>query len=183
MIDDATTDRQPPHPADSTDSALPGGTVRPARHSIPSLIFFLLLCAAGAAVGGMVDQGIWYSRLVKPELNPPSWLFGPVWTILYIMMAVAAWLVWRTETDRRARLIAIGLFIAQLVVNALWSLIFFGLHDITLALVDIVLLIILIVATIVAFYRVNPNAAWLLVPYLLWVCFATYLNGAIRTLN
>ncbi|MCB0713597.1 MAG: tryptophan-rich sensory protein [Ignavibacteriae bacterium] len=157
--------------------------VRPFRDSIPSLIFFLLLCAGAAAFGGMFGQGEWYQSLTKPALNPPGWVFGPVWTVLYILMALAAWLVWRTGGKEQPKKIAIGLFILQLIANALWSWFFFGLHHLTLALVDILVINALILATIFAFARVNKTASLMMVPYWLWVSFATYLTWAIRALN
>ncbi|MGE3800462.1 MAG: TspO/MBR family protein [Candidatus Kapaibacterium sp.] len=158
-------------------------TTRPFRDSIPSLLFFLLLCAGAAAFGGMFGQGEWYQSLAKPALNPPGWVFGPVWTVLYIMMALAAWLVWRTKGEERPQKIAIGLFILQLIANALWSWFFFGLNDLALALVDILVMNALIIATIFAFARVNKTASMMMVPYWLWVSFATYLNWAILGLN
>ena len=157
--------------------------IRPFRSSIPSLIFLLLLCAGAAAFGGMFGQGEWYQSLTKPALNPPGWVFGPVWTVLYLMMALAAWMIWRTESPVWDKRIALSLFILQLIVNALWSWIFFGLHDLTLALVDILIMNALIIATIATFGRVNRTAAWMMVPYWLWVSFATYLTWTIRELN
>ncbi len=151
--------------------------------SIPSLVFFLLLSAAAAAFGGMFAGGLWYEGLTKPALNPPAWLFGPVWTLLYILMAVAAWLVWRSRKPKRDRHVALGLYLVQLLLNALWSWIFFGLHSLTGALVEILLLNVAIIATIFAFRRVSVTAARIMVPYWLWVCFATYLTWGIRSLN
>lgn len=158
-------------------------SIQPFRSSILSLVVFLLLTAGAAAFGGMFTQGTWYDSLTKPALNPPGWIFGPVWTILYILMALAAWLVWRTESQKSERGIAIGLFLLQLLLNAFWSWIFFGMHDLTWALIDILALNLLIIATIIAFYRINRTAAWMIVPYWLWVSFATYLTWAIRGLN
>lgn len=125
----------------------------------------------------------WYMGLVKPALNPPSWVFGPVWTTLYALMGIAAFLVWRRGLARREVKIALGVFLVQLVLNTLWSILFFRLQRIDLALIDIVLLWLGILATIIAFAKIWKLAAWLLAPYLLWVSFASYLNYALWTLN
>ncbi|MFA6338636.1 MAG: TspO/MBR family protein [Candidatus Paceibacterota bacterium] len=125
----------------------------------------------------------WYAGIVKPALNPPAWVFGPVWTTLFVLMGIAAFLVWKKGLDRRDVKIALGIFLGQLVLNTLWSIIFFGLHSPGSALVEIVFLWLGILATIVAFYKISKLAAWLLVPYILWVSFAAYLNYAIWSLN
>ena len=125
----------------------------------------------------------WYAGIVKPALNPPAWVFGPVWTILFALMGIAAFLVWKKGLDRRDVKIALGTFLGQLVLNTLWSIIFFGLHSPGGALVEIVFLWFAILATIVAFYKISRPAAWLLVPYILWVSFAGYLNFSIWQLN
>ncbi len=146
------------------------------------LFGFLLVTFAVAGISGAATSGgvhSWYPTLAKPTWNPPSWVFGPVWTILYAMMAVAAWLVWRRAGWGGALL----LFGVQLALNAAWSPLFFGLHRIDLALVDIVVLWAAIVATTVAFWKVTPVAGWLFVPYLAWVSFAAMLNFAIWKLN
>ena len=123
-----------------------------------------------------------YQQLVRPDWAPPAWLFAPVWTVLYSLIGVAAWLVWRVGGFRAART-ALTLFLVQLVVNALWSWLFFGWHLGGLALADILVLWVLIVATIVAFWRVAPLAGALLIPYLLWVSFAAALNHSVWQLN
>jgi benzodiazapine receptor len=143
---------------------------------------FLAVTFGVAAIGGVVTNGSvrsWYPMLTKPAWNPPGWVFGPVWTALYAMMAVAAWLTWRQDGWGGA----LALFGVQLALNAAWSLLFFGLHRIDLALADIVLLWAAIVATTAAFWKVAPVAGWLFVPYLLWVTFATALNFALWKLN
>lgn len=147
-----------------------------------ALAGWLVLCFAAATSAVFVSVDGWYVTLNKPSWNPPSWLFGPVWTLLYIMMAIAAWLVWRKGGWALQRW-PLSLFVIQWLLNAIWTPLFFGMHLIGLALVDIVLLWIAIVATLAAFWRVSRPAAWLLVPYLMWVSFATALNFAIWQLN
>ncbi len=125
----------------------------------------------------------WYASLAKPALNPPAWVFGPVWTTLYALMGVAAFLVWKKGLDRKNVKIALGVFIGQLILNTLWSILFFGLHSLSGALVEIAFLWLAILATLIAFSNISKIAAWLLVPYLLWVSFAAYLNFALWSLN
>ena len=146
------------------------------------LFGWLLLCFAAAAGGAMFTPGEWYAGINKPAWNPPGWIFGPVWSTLYTMMAVAAWLVWRRggfAAQRRP----LGWFLAQLVLNALWTPLFFGLHQPGLAFAEIILLWLAIAWTIAAFWRVHRTAAWLLTPYLAWVSFAAVLNGTLWSLN
>lgn len=123
----------------------------------------------------------WYATLAKPALNPPAWIFGPVWAILYFLMGISLWLVWKSGAVEKKK--AIRLFIIQLTLNAIWSPIFFGYHSIGNALAVIVLLWAAIVLTILLFKRVSKPAAWFLAPYILWVSFAAYLNFAIWILN
>jgi tryptophan-rich sensory protein len=147
-----------------------------------SLIIFLVACFAVAALGSLATTPEipgWYSTLSKPSWNPPNWLFGPVWTTLYAMMAVAAWLVWR----RAGWSSAITLFIIQLILNLAWSFIFFKFHSPGLAFIEIVLLWATIVATTVKFSGISQSAALLFIPYLLWVTFAAALNFSIWRLN
>ena len=149
---------------------------------ILGLCGWLLLCFAAASPGAVFMPGEWFAALKKPSWNPPGWVFGPVWTALYAMMAAAAWLVWQRggwKEQRKPLLI----FLAQLALNALWTPLFFGLHRPGVAFAEIVLLWLAIVATLVAFRPVNRTAAWLLVPYLAWVSFAAVLNGTLWRLN
>ena len=125
----------------------------------------------------------WYATLVRPALAPPSWVFGPVWVMLYLLMGIAAWLVWLHWAESREARRAIDLFALQLVLNAAWSPIFFGLQSLGGALIEIVLLWLAIAFTIRAFNRVSRAAAWLMAPYLAWVTFATYLTAAFWFLN
>lgn len=143
---------------------------------------FLVLSFGAAALGSPFIPGEWYASIAKPSWNPPSWVFGPVWTLLYTMMAVAAWLVWQRGAGR-ARRVALGLFGVQLALNAAWTPLFFGLHLMGIAFAEILLLWIAIVATIMAFGRVHRVAAWLLAPYLAWVSFAAFLNFTLWRLN
>jgi translocator protein len=123
-----------------------------------------------------------YAQLARPAWAPPAWLFGPVWTLLYLLMAIAAWLVWR-ERGFRGATFPLGLFFAQLALNSLWSWLFFAWHLGALSVVEIVILWLLIAATTVAFWRVRPLAGALLLPYFAWVTFAAALNYAIWQLN
>jgi translocator protein len=150
-----------------------------ANRGVVSFLVFLLLVAAAAAFGAQFTPGAWYEALNKPSWNPPNSVFGPVWTVIYLCIAVAGWLIWRKG---RATL-PLALWAGQLLLNALWSLLFFGLHRPQMALVDIVSLLVLIVAFIVVARRHNTLASWLFVPYALWVSFATALNYMIVRLN
>ncbi len=125
----------------------------------------------------------WYTTIEKPALNPPSWIFGPVWTILYLLMGVSAFLVWRKGLSSPGVKKALSIFLLQLGLNAFWSIAFFGLENPGLALINIGLLWISIVWTMFAFWKISRPATYLLVPYLLWVSFATYLNASIYILN
>ena len=147
-----------------------------------ALIGWVLLCYAAASLGALFGPGEWYGSLNKPSWNPPAWVFGPVWTALYTMMAVAAWLVWRQGGwGKQSKPLLV--FLAQLALNALWTPLFFGLQRPGLAFAEIILLWLAIVWTIAAFWRVRRAAAWLLGPYLAWVSFAAVLNGTLWRLN
>ncbi len=149
---------------------------------ILALVGWLLLCFSAASLGAFFMPGEWYATLKKPSWNPPAWIFGPVWSALYTMMAVAAWLIWkRGGFAVQGRPLAF--FLAQLVLNAAWTPLFFGLHQPGIAFAEIVLLWLAIVATLAAFRPVSRTAAWLLVPYLGWVSFATVLNFTLWRLN
>jgi translocator protein len=146
------------------------------------LVAWLAVTFLAAALGSRFMPGEWYAALDKPSWTPPSAVFGPVWTALYVMMALAAWLVWRDAGFTAARA-ALSAYLVQLVLNAAWSWLFFGLHRIDLALLNIVVLWATIAVTIVLFRRSSSVAGMLLVPYLLWVSYATALNAAIYRLN
>lgn len=125
----------------------------------------------------------WYASLAKPFFNPPAWVFGPVWTLLYILMGIALFLVWSQPQRGRKFQAAMAAFFCQLALNALWSLIFFGARNPGAALLEIIVLWLAIVWTFIQFKKIERRAAWLLVPYLAWVSFASILNGAIYFLN
>lgn len=155
------------------------------KGDIAGLVFFLALCFGVSALGGLATAtsvGTWYQDLQKPFFNPPDWIFAPVWTVLYVMMAVAGWRVWRASHGE-ARETALTMFVLQLVLNLIWSFLFFGLQRIDLALVDIVLLLLAIAATIALFRPIDRLAAWLLAPYCAWVGFAALLNLSLWVLN
>jgi benzodiazapine receptor len=148
-------------------------------------LLFVLMCLAAGIIGSVFTKlsvTTWYPGLLKPSGTPPAWVFGPVWTALYVLMGSAAWLVWRRAGWSRAR-IALALFVLQLALNVAWSLIFFGLRLPALALLEIVLLLAAIVATTLSFRQFSRVASWLMYPYLAWVMFATWLNFGIWRLN
>ncbi|WP_136717596.1 TspO/MBR family protein [Halorientalis salina] len=158
----------------------------PDRRPKLSLALSVLVCELVGASGALVSGSgvsVWYPSLVKPAFNPPAWVFGPVWTALFALLGVAAWLVWRAGLDRRAVRVALALFAAQYVVQVAWSGVFFGLRNPLGGLVVIAVLWAGIVATVVAFDRVDRRAALLLVPYLAWVTFAAALNYELWRLN
>ncbi len=154
------------------------------RSSLIGLVAWLALTFSAAFVGGVatMEAGSFYASLTRPAWAPPAWLFAPAWTVLYALMAVAAWLVWRTGGFSRARA-ALGLFVVQLAVNALWSWLFFAWRLGTWSMVDIALLWVLVAATIGMFWRVRPLAGALLLPYLLWISYAAALNLSLWRLN
>ena len=147
---------------------------------------FVTGCELVGIVGALTTAtggSSWYAALEKPSFTPPDWLFGPVWTLLYALMGIAAFLVWREGWDRREVQAALGLFAAQLVLNGIWTPIFFGAEQIVGGAVVIVALWIALALTIRAFFRVSRLAGWLLVPYILWVTYAAALNLSIWALN
>lgn len=148
------------------------------------LIAWLAVSFIAAAIGAAasVRAGSFYTQLVRPDWAPPPEVFGPVWTVLYALMGISAWMIWRVGGFRAART-ALTLFLVQLAVNALWSWLFFGWHLGALAFADIVVLWALVLATLIVFWRLNRWAAALLVPYLLWISFAAALNLAVWQLN
>lgn len=152
------------------------------------LIFFLGVTAGAAALGSWVtlpNIGRWYAHLRKPAWTPPNSVFGPVWTLLYTLMAIAAWRVWLrpASDDAKARRDALACWFVQLGLNVGWSWLFFGMHQPMLAFLEILALWLMILATIIGFAKVDRTAAALLVPYILWVTYAAALNGVISRMN
>lgn len=143
---------------------------------------FVAACFLAAMTGALFRPGEWYERLKKPAWRPPNRLFAPVWTILYLMIAISGWLVWR-EAGFAGAALPLAVYALKLLLNAAWTPLFFGLHRPDLGFVDIVLLWLSIVATIMLFVPISFGAALLLVPYLAWVTFATALNFAVWRLN
>jgi translocator protein len=149
---------------------------------IVSVVSCFLVAFLGSATT-MSSIPTWYAYLNKPFFNPPNWIFGPVWTILYFLMGVSLYIVWNKNLKNKEKGNAIKVFIFQLILNLLWSLVFFGLHQPLLALITIIMLWISIFLTIKAFYKISKTAAYLLYPYIFWVTFASILNFAIALLN
>jgi len=154
------------------------------QKQIIGFVGWVALCFAASLAGAIasIQAKAFYGELIKPEWAPPAWLFGPVWTLLFSLMAISAWLVWREEGFAKNRG-ALTLFIVQLIPNVLWSWLFFAWKKGALSLIDNLLLSVLIIATIVSFWRINKIAGALLVPYFLWVCFAILLNYSVWQLN
>jgi len=148
-----------------------------------ALVVFLGLTLGAGALGGIATSSNiagWYDTLNRPGIAPPNWVFGPVWTMLYILMAVAAWRVWRVAGTRSEPM---ALFAIQLILNCAWSFIFFGAHEIAIALAEVIVLLAFIAWTTLAFRRFDTPAAWLMAPYIAWVSFATALNAAFWQIN
>lgn len=154
------------------------------RKQVVGLAGWLVISFVTAAIGGAasIQAGTFYTQLIRPDWAPPPTVFGPVWSVLYALMGIAAWLVWRVAGFRGARS-ELTLFLVQLALNALWSWLFFAWHRGSLAFADILLLWALIVASVICFWRIRPLAGVLLVPYLLWVTFASALNYSVWQLN
>ncbi len=154
--------------------------------NILQLVLAIVITEGAGALGSIFTarniRG-WYKTLNRPRLNPPNWVFAPVWTILYLLMAVAAWLVWQRGIASPGVVIALIVFLIQLVLNVLWSAIFFGWHNPAAAFAEIIFLWLSIILTIFEFSKISPAAAWLMVPYIIWVTFAAYLNFSIWRLN
>ena len=147
------------------------------------LIISLIIPQLAAIIGGLFTAKsipTWYATLIKPSFNPPNWLFGPVWTILYLLMGVSLYLIWNSQKDFKVALIIFGI---QLGLNLLWSILFFGLHQPLWAFIEIIFLWIFIVLNIIFFYKISPVAGLIQIPYLLWVSFAALLNFFLWRLN
>ena len=147
-----------------------------------SLIFIVLITFSASAIGGLVTsiyKEPWYSQIVQPFFSPPSWVFGPVWTSLYILMSIAVWISWISIRKKKILLI----YFTHLFFNGIWSIIFFGFHNILLALIDLSIIIIFIVWLMTIYHRSNKLSFLLMLPYLLWSSYAFLLNGSIYYLN
>lgn len=154
--------------------------------AILKLVASVLFCQAAGVLGALATRPSipgWYQGLTKPVFTPPNWLFGPAWITLYVLMGIALFLVWRQGLGWAGVKTALALFMIQLALNALWSWLFFGWHQLGLAFAGIVLLWIFILLTMIKFFSISRPAGWLLVPYLLWVTFASALNFSIWRLN
>ena len=149
---------------------------------LSGLVFWIVVTFGVAALASQFEPGAWYAELAKPAWTPPGWVFGPVWGILYLAMSIAAWLIWRMRTEAVIYL-PLGLYLGQLLLNGLWSWLFFGRQLIGMALIDLLLLVVILAITIWSFCRVAKAPALLLIPYLLWGCFAAALNFQIWRLN
>lgn len=150
----------------------------------------LIISIAGCELVGLIGTPFtiasiptWYAQLIKPSFSPPNWIFGPVWTTLYFLMGLSAYIIWRNGVKNKKIKIALRLFLLQLLFNFLWSFIFFGLHQPFLALIDIIALFIALILTMVTFSKISKFAMYLLLPYALWVAFATLLNASLVILN
>jgi len=153
---------------------------------IVGIVAFVVICELAGVAGSLFTRPAipgWYAGLAKPAFNPPDWIFGPVWITLYALMGIAAWLVYVRGTERPEVKRALFAFAAQLVLNVLWTVMFFGARHILGAFVIIVALLIVIAGLIPRFHRISKTAAWLLAPYALWVGFAAVLNASIYVLN
>ena len=154
------------------------------KKTLTFIAFLLLPLLVGGISGFFTAEGVntWYNTLVRPSFNPPGWVFGPVWTTLYILMGISSWRIFRLEPSRE-RTAALGIYFLQLVLNFCWSFIFFRYHFLSAALVEIVVLWCCILWMISRFYRLDRSAAIMNIPYLAWVSFATALNAAYALLN
>ncbi len=152
---------------------------------VPFIICLLIPLIIGAIGGLLTMESVktWYTTLSKPAFNPPNWIFGPVWTTLYILMGIASYLVWKKRKVVIGYAWAVGIYFLQLLLNLMWSFLFFYQHKIGSALVEIGILLIAIIVNAFVFYRISKVAAWLYLPYFLWVSFASYLTYSIFILN
>lgn len=150
------------------------------------LVIAIAVSLAAGGLGSIFTSSAiptWYATLSRPALNPPNWIFAPVWTTLFVLMGIAAFLIWKQGADKPKVREALKIFLGQLILNVLWSFIFFGLHNPGLAFLEIIFLWLAILATILSFSKISKTAAYLLIPYIAWVTFASYLNLAIWRLN
>ena len=147
-----------------------------------SLGLILLVTFAASGIGGFVTSSFkepWYSEIILPTFNPPSWVFGPVWTTLYILMSVALWIVWNNSSDKKV----LQVYFFHLFFNAIWSVIFFGFHQVLIALIDLIIILAFIIWLMKIYYQINKISFVLMIPYLLWSSYALILNTTIFYLN
>ncbi len=155
-------------------------------NKILKLVVSILICQGAGFIGSLFTSpaiSTWYAQLEKPSFNPPNWIFAPVWTILFLLMGVSLYLVWSKGLQEKKTKTALLIFACQLILNIFWSILFFGLKSPLYAFFEIIVLWLLILFTIISFYRVSKTSAYLLLPYILWVSFAAVLNLSILTLN
>ncbi len=156
------------------------------KENILKLVVSIVICQTAGIIGSLFTTPYiptWYATLVKPDFNPPSWVFGPVWTTLYLLMGIALFLVWKNGFKNKNVPVAMAIFGVQLILNTAWSIIFFRLQNPGLAFIEMVFLWASILASMIYFYKVSKIASWLLLPYILWVSFAGVLNMNIWLLN
>lgn len=150
------------------------------------LAICILICQLTGIISGLLtttQNNAWYQTIIKPSWNPPGYLFGPVWTVLYLLMAISLWLVWKSNATEPMKFEAMLFFASQLFLNFWWTILFFKFHSPIWALLEIIIMIVLIIITIFRFSEISTTAAWLLVPYISWVCFAAILNYNLWKLN
>ena len=153
------------------------------KNKFLSFVLFFIITFSASFIGGLVTITLkepWYSQLIKSNLNPPDWVFAPVWTTLYLMMTLAIWFFWHSKNKDMN---TIYIYLIHIVFNTTWSIVFFGLHQIFLALIVLIILIAFIITLIIRFKRVNFVSYYLMIPYLLWCCFALFLNINLLILN
>tara|TARA_E500000178_G_scaffold252926_1_gene249465 strand:+ start:1479 stop:1946 length:468 start_codon:yes stop_codon:yes gene_type:complete len=153
------------------------------KNKFLTFILFFFITYSASLIGGLATINFkepWYSQLIKPSFNPPDWIFAPVWTTLYLMMTVAIWFFWHSKNRNMN---TVYIYFIHLIFNTTWSIIFFVVHNILLALIVLIMLIVLIIILIIRFKRVNLLSVYLMIPYLLWCCFALILNTSLLILN
>lgn len=176
-----TKEAGPRVPTD-TRTATPSAAGTSVTRAVVALVGWIVICLGAGLPGAIFKPGAWYAALAKPPWTPPDWVFAPVWTMLYCLMACAAWLVsLRGGFTNHRR--ALGLFLLQLLLNAAWTPLFFGLRSPGIAFAELILLLGVVTGTVVWFRRIHPVAGWLLIPYLAWLVFAAALNYSVWQLN
>ncbi len=153
-----------------------------AKNKYLSLVLFLIITFAASAIGSFTTSAFkepWYSQIILPTFNPPSWVFGPVWTTLYVFMSIAIWKAWRISKDEKL----LKIYFIHLFFNAIWSIIFFGFHNIGLALINLIIILSFIILLMKIYYNINKTSFYLMIPYLIWSSYALILNTSIFLLN